>query len=33
MVWGIYGGIYFVKSSKVKGKEILHTSKPKISYS
>ena len=33
MIWGIYGGIYFVKSSKAKGKEILHTSKPKTSYS
>jgi hypothetical protein len=33
MIWGIYGGIYFIKSSKAKGKEILHTSKPATSHS
>ena len=27
-VWGIYGAIYFLKSSKAKGKEILLSSKP-----
>ena len=27
-VWGIYGAIYFLKSSKTKGKEILLSSKP-----
>jgi len=26
-VWGIYGAIYFIRSSKAKGKEILLTSK------
>jgi amino acid transporter len=27
-VWGIYGAIYFMKSSKVKGREVVLTSKP-----
>jgi len=27
-IWGIYGGIYFMKSSKAKGKEVLLGSKP-----
>jgi amino acid transporter len=27
-VWGIYGAIYFLRSSKAKGKEVLLTSKP-----
>jgi amino acid transporter len=27
-VWGIYGAIYFLKSSKAKGKEVLLSSKP-----
>jgi APA family basic amino acid/polyamine antiporter len=27
-IWGIYGAIYFLKSSKAKGKEILLSSKP-----
>jgi APA family basic amino acid/polyamine antiporter len=27
-VWGIYGAMYFLKSSKAKGKEVLLTSKP-----
>jgi len=27
-LWGIYGGIYFLKSSKAKGKEILLSTKP-----
>ena len=27
-LWGIYGGFYFVKASKVKGKEIILTQKP-----
>ena len=26
-VWGIYGAIYFLRSSKAKGKEILLTTK------
>jgi hypothetical protein len=26
-VWGLYGGIYFLRSSKVKGKTVLLTSK------
>jgi len=26
-IWGIYGAIYFLRSSKAKGKEILLTSK------
>ncbi len=30
-VWGIYGAIYFAKSSKAKGKEVLLTSKPAAS--
>lgn len=30
-LWGIYGGIYFLRSSKVKGKEILLSSKPAAS--
>jgi hypothetical protein len=30
-VWGIYGAVYFLKSSKAKGKEILLTSKPAAS--
>jgi hypothetical protein len=31
--WGIYGAIYFMKSSKAKGKEILLTNKPAHSHS
>jgi len=27
-IWGIYGAVYFLRTSKVKGKEILLTSKP-----
>jgi hypothetical protein len=27
-LWGIYGAIYFLKSSKAKGKEVLLGSKP-----
>jgi amino acid transporter len=27
-IWGIYGAVYFLKSSKAKGKDILLTSKP-----
>jgi basic amino acid/polyamine antiporter, APA family len=27
-VWGVYGAIYFLKSSKAKGKEVLLSSKP-----
>jgi len=27
-IWGIYGGFYFLKSSKAKGKEILLSTKP-----
>jgi len=27
-LWGIYGGLYFLKSSKAKGKEVLLSSKP-----
>jgi len=30
--WGIYGAVYFVKTSKAKGKEILLTSKPVSSH-
>jgi APA family basic amino acid/polyamine antiporter len=30
-VWGIYGGIYFIKSSKKKGKTVLLTSKQTVS--
>ncbi len=30
-VWGIYGAIYFLRSSKAKGREVLLTSKP-VSY-
>lgn len=30
-LWGIYGGIYFLKSSKARGKEILLSSKPAAS--
>jgi hypothetical protein len=26
-IWGIYGGIYFLRSSKAKGKEILLTAR------
>ncbi len=32
-LWGIYGAIYFLRSSKAKGKEILLTSKPAHSLS
>ncbi len=32
-IWGIYGAVYFLKSSKAKGKEILLTSKPAHSHS
>ncbi|HUI46635.1 MAG TPA: APC family permease [Nitrospirota bacterium] len=32
-VWGIYGAVYFVRSSKAKGREILLTSKPEPSHS
>ena len=31
-IWGIYGAMYFLKSSKAKGKEILLTSKPVESH-
>jgi basic amino acid/polyamine antiporter, APA family len=31
-VWGIYGAIYFMKSSKAKGKEVLLSSKPAAQY-
>ncbi len=27
-VWGIYGAIYFLKSSKTRGREILLSNKP-----
>jgi hypothetical protein len=27
-LWGIYGALYFVKSSKAKGREVLLSSKP-----
>jgi len=27
-IWGIYGAVYFLRTSKAKGKEILLTSKP-----
>jgi basic amino acid/polyamine antiporter, APA family len=29
-VWGIYGAIYFLKSSKSKGKEVLLSSRPQL---
>jgi amino acid transporter len=32
-VWGIYGAIYFLRSSKAKGKEVLLSSKPAHSHS
>jgi APA family basic amino acid/polyamine antiporter len=32
-IWGIYGAVYFLRSSKAKGKEILLTSKPAHSHS
>jgi APA family basic amino acid/polyamine antiporter len=32
-LWGIYGAVYFLKSSKAKGKEILLTNKPAHSHS
>ncbi len=32
-IWGIYGAVYFLKSSKAKGREVLLTSKPAHSHS
>ena len=32
-IWGVYGAVYFLRSSKAKGKEILLTSKPAQSHS
>ena len=31
-VWGVYGAIYFLKSSKTRGKEVLLSSKPTAAY-
>jgi hypothetical protein len=29
-LWGIYGWIYFARSSKVRGKEMILTAKPAV---